>query len=158
MDNFDAECVSGMTHAKFGPRGLGDGDWGRGEVDPNKPFDVEDLAVALIKLKGGKSVLLEISWAVHAPCGTDNGVEIYGTEAGATLFPARIHRVRGSTYETIAPEMKELPLPEDRMLHFAKCLVEDQLPIVKPEESLKVQKILDAIYESSRTGREVRLA
>jgi hypothetical protein len=29
-------------------------------------------------------------------------------------------------------------------------------PIVKPEESFKVQKILDAIYESSRSGKEVR--
>jgi len=30
-------------------------------------------------------------------------------------------------------------------------------PLVKPEESFKIQKILDALYESGATGREVRL-
>jgi predicted dehydrogenase len=158
LDCFDAESVSGITYAKFGPRGLGDGSWGKGEIDPAKPFDVEDLAVALIKLKGGKSVVLEISWAIHADSGSDNGVSVYGTEGGASLFPAKIHRVRGQNMETILPSFNELPLPDDRVVHFANCLVNGAEPIVKPEESLKVQKILDGIYESSKTGKEVRIS
>ena len=32
-----------------------------------KPFDVEDMSVALIKLKSGRTVLLETSWAAHQP-------------------------------------------------------------------------------------------
>jgi predicted dehydrogenase len=43
------------------------------------------------------------------------------------------------------------------MAHFIDCLLGKAKPYVKPEESLAVQKILDAIYESSRTGREVRV-
>jgi predicted dehydrogenase len=157
MGEFDAEAVSGQTFAKFGPRGLGDGDWGKGEIDTTKPFDVEDLAVAMIKLKGGKTVSMEISWAIQADNGKENGVDLYGTHGGASLSPAKIHRVTGSRYETITPDFKTLPLPEDRMLHFVDCVVKGIPPIVKPEESLKVQKILDAIYESSASGREVRL-
>lgn len=157
MGNFDAEAVSGQAYAKFGPRGLGDGSWGMSEIDPKKPFDVEDLAVALIKLQGGRTVVLEISWAIQADNGKDYGIDLYGTEAGANLFPARILRVRGGHYETITPDIKPLPMPEDRMVHFIDCVVKGVPPLVKPEESLKVQKILDAIYESSRTGKEVRI-
>jgi predicted dehydrogenase len=157
MGNFDAEAVSGITYAKFGPRGLGDGSWGKGEIDPNKPFDVEDLAAAMIKLKGGKSVVLEVSWAMQADNGKDNGVDLYGTEGGASLFPAKIYRVRGHNYETITPDFKKLPLPDDRLVHFVDCVLSGVEPLVKPEESLKIQKILDAIYESSSSGREVRI-
>jgi len=159
MGNFDAECVSGQVYAKFGPRGQGDGTWGMGEIDPKKPFDVEDLAVAMIKLKGGKTAILEISWAIQADSGRDHGIDLYGTEAGASLFPAKILRVRdnGKNYETITPDIKDLPVPEDRMVHFIDCVVKGTPPLVKPEESLKVQKILDAIYESSRTRKEVRI-
>ena len=58
MGEFDAAAVSGQTFAKFGPRGLGDGSWGKGEVDPSKPFDVDDLSIALIKLKSGRPYCL----------------------------------------------------------------------------------------------------
>jgi predicted dehydrogenase len=36
-------------------------------------------------------------------------------------------------------------------------VLEAKKPLVAPEESLKVQEILDAIYVSAATGREVRL-
>jgi predicted dehydrogenase len=158
MGNFDAESVSGQVQAKFGPRGLGDGSWGKGEIDPNKPFDVEDLAAAFIKLKGGKTVMLEVSWALQADGGRDNGIDIYGTEGGASLYPAKIFKVKGQNYETITPDFKKLPVPDDRMVHFVDCVLDGVPPLVKPEESLKVQKILDAIYESSSSGREVRIS
>lgn len=158
MGNFDAEAVSGIVQAKFGPRGLGDGSWGKGEIDPNKPFDVEDLAAAMIKLKGGKSIILEVSWALQADTGKDNGVDLYGTEGGANLFPAKIFKVKGTNYETITPDFKKLPVSDDRLYHFVDCVLTGAEPLVKPEESLKVQKILDAIYESSSSGREVRIS
>jgi len=158
MGTFDAESVSGIVQAKFGPRGLGDGSWGKGEIDPSKPFDVEDMAVAMIKLKGGKSVLLEVSWALQADGGKDNGIDLFGTEGGANLYPAKIFKVKGQNYETISPDFKTLPVPEDRMVHFVDCVLSGVELLVKPEESLKVQKILDGIYESSKTGREVRIS
>ena len=45
----------------------------------------------------------------------------------------------------------------NRMVHFIDCLLGKAKPYVKPEESLAVQKILDAIYVSAATGREVRI-
>jgi predicted dehydrogenase len=43
------------------------------------------------------------------------------------------------------------------MVHFINVLQGREKPYVLPEQSLAVQKILDAIYLSAATGREVRL-
>jgi predicted dehydrogenase len=45
----------------------------------------------------------------------------------------------------------------NRMVHFIDCLLGKAKPHVPATESLAVQKILDAIYLSARTGKEVRI-
>jgi predicted dehydrogenase len=157
MGEFDAAAVSGQTYAKFGPRGLGEGTWGRSEVDPKKPFDVEDMSVALIKLKSGRTVLLETSWAAHQPVADFNGTQLFGTEAGAVMPNLQLFRKTEHGYSTESVTTTTSLVSSNRMAHFIDCLLGKAKPYVKPEESLAVQKILDAIYESSRTGREVRV-
>lgn len=157
MGEFDAVAVSGQTYAQFGPRGLGEGTWGKSEVDPKKPFDVEDMSVALIKLKSGRTVLLEASWAGHQPFPDFNGTQLYGTEAGALLPNLQLFRKSANGYSTESVVTSTPIVNPNRMGHFIDCLLGKAQPYVKPEESLAVQKILDAIYESSRTGREVRI-
>ncbi len=157
LGEFDAVSVSGQTFAKFGPRGLGDGSWGKSEVDPKKPFDVDDLSVALIKLKSGRTVLLEASWAAHQPEGDVNSTQLFGTEGGLLLPPLQL--VRQSKLGYVSEAVSSLPdlVNSNRMVHFIDCLQGKAEPYVKPTESLAVQKILDAIYLSARSGREVRI-
>lgn len=38
---------------------------------------------------------------------------------------------------------------------WIQCILDDTEPVVKPEEALVVTEILDAIYESARTGKAV---
>jgi predicted dehydrogenase len=157
MGEFDAAAVSGQTYAKFGPRGKGDGNWGKGEIDKKATFDVDDLSVALIKLKSGRTVLLETSWAAHLPKNDEFGSQVFGTDASILLNPLRL--LRSSPHGYITEELTtSTPLaPENRMVHFIDVLLGKAKPYVKPAESLAVQKILDAIYKSAATGREVRI-
>ncbi len=157
MGEFDAAAVSGQTYAKFGPRGLGDGSWGKGEIDPNKPFDVDDLSVALIKLKSGRTVLLEASWAAHQPFPDFNGTQLFGTEAGILFPPLQLFRKTSLGYSNESVATSADIVNTNRMVHFIDCLLGKASPYVKPEESLAVQKILDAIYLSAKTGKEVRI-
>jgi len=156
LGEFDASSVSGKTFAEFGPRGLGDGNWGRGEIDPSKPFDVDDLAIALIKLKSGRTVLLEASWAYHGD-DTDQ-TELFGTEAGLKVRGLQKYHSTPEGYKIDKLELLPALVNENRMCHFIDVLLGDAEPLVKPTESLALQKILDAIYESSRSGQEVRIA
>ena len=46
---------------------------------------------------------------------------------------------------------------KEHLIVFIDALLGKAEPFVKPAESLAVQKILDAIYLSSKTGKEVRI-
>jgi predicted dehydrogenase len=157
IGEFDAAAVSGQTFAKFGPRGLGNGGWGKSEIDPKAKFDVDDLSIALIKMKSGRTVLLEASWAAHGPLVDVNDTQLFGTEAGLSLPPVKLFKRTKTGYVT--EEVAPLPplVNTNRMVHFVDCLLGKAKPFVKPAESLAVQKILDAIYVSAATGREVRI-
>ena len=157
MGEFDAAAVSGQTYAKFGTRGLGEGTWGKSEIAPGRPFDVEDMSVALIKLKSGRTVLLETSWAAHQPFPDFNGTQLFGTEAGALMPNLQLFRRTEHGYSTESVATTTTLVTPNRMVHFVNVILGEELPYVKPEESLAVQKILDAIYASAKTGREVRI-
>ena len=42
--------------------------------------------------------------------------------------------------------------------HFAECILNDLTPKTPGEEGLQDQRIVEAIYESARTGRAVKIA
>jgi predicted dehydrogenase len=157
LGEFEAAAVSGQTFAKFGPRGLGNGGWGKSEIDPKAKFDVDDLSVALIKMRSGRTVLLEASWAAHGPLIDVNDTQLFGTEAGLSLPPVRLFRRTRKGYCTEEVDLLPPRVNTNRMVHFIDCLLGKATPFVKPSQSLAVQKILDAIYVSAATGREVRI-
>ena len=155
---FAVTAVSAQTFAKFGPRGLGEMAWGKSPVDPTKPFDVEDTAVAFLKLRSGRTLTLDVSWAGHhAPEGREYGIDLLGTEAGLSLFPARLFKPGAGGYEAIELAVAKVPHLEDRLHHFAGCVLDGKKPPVTDEQSLHVQKVLAALYTSAANGREVRL-
>jgi predicted dehydrogenase len=157
MGEFDAAAVSGQTYAQFGPRGQGSGTWGKSEIDPKAKFDVDDLSIALIKLKSGRTVLLETSWAAHQPEGDYNGTQLFGTDAGIKFPPLQLFRNGVHGYSTeLVNHLPEL-VDGNRMKHFVDVLLGKVDAHVKPTESLAIQKILDAIYVSAKTGKEVRI-
>lgn len=159
IGNFDVEAVSGVVFSKLGPRGIGHGAWGLSE-DEKLAFDVDDLAMALLRLKGGAVVNLGISWACHQKQDDYYNVELHGTEAGATLYPGEVYKydpVARGTYE-VTHLKPAIPWPHcDRFVNFVRSITGDEKPGVSLDQALKVQGILDALYLSAREGREVRL-
>ncbi len=157
LGEFEAAAVSGQTYSKFGPRGLGSGTWGKSEINPKAKFDVDDFSVALIKLKSGRTVLLESSWAAHQADPDFNGTQVFGTDAGLLLPPLKLFRPGKHGYSNELVKLIPTPVNPNRMVHFIDVVLGRAEQFVKPEESLAVQKILDAIYASARSGREVRI-
>jgi predicted dehydrogenase len=159
INNFSPVSVVGATYTKFGNRGLGEGGWGMSERS-DITFDVDDFASAFIRFANGATVTLDCSWACHRPEGNREIVELFGTEAGATLRPARLFRP--GTASPSAYEVLELNVPlnmphQDRFHNFINHLRGEEELCVTPEQALVVQTILDGIAESNRTGQEVRL-
>ena len=158
LDNFRPRSVSGATYTEFGNRGLGEGDWGMSERARGQ-FDVDDFATAVIKLDGGATVLLEVAWAMHLDRSNDMNVELYGTEGAIDTYGQRLCRQAADGYHVIqSPDAGELTYPHaSRMHHFVNVILGREEPCVTLDQVLSVQRVLDAIYRSAATGREVIL-
>ena len=158
LDDFEAASVTATTHSKFGTRGRGEGSWGKSDVDPKRPFDVEDHGTVFVRMKKGYTVTVETSWAGFHPGDTrEEGIDLLGTEAGLSLFPAKLFKQSLQGYETTHFYNTKNGPVEDRIAHFVNCIVEGKKSLAPIEESLKIQQVLDAIYLSAETGKEVRL-
>lgn len=125
-------------------------------------MDVEDFASAYVRFDNGATLILEVSWLLHHPTeGEDMQMWLYGTEAGC-LWP------KGEFYETnyATKQLSDrtIKLTKDSMephalecVEFARAVAEGHPSPVSAEQSLQVMTILDGIYRSQESGREVRL-
>jgi len=159
MGNFRAEAVSGAAYTKFGNRGLGEGGWGKSDRG-RRVFNVDDLAGALIKLRGGASVILEVSWARHQEVHNRHNVELFGAEAGAQVFPPRLFRFgkKKGEYEVVEPQGVAIAYPHcDRLQNWIDAILGEAKIECTLDQSLAIQKIIDGIYQSAKTGRETRI-
>jgi predicted dehydrogenase len=158
MREFDVVSITAHQHARFGPRGLGEADRGRSEIDPKRPCDVEDYSIALLRLKSGRTIILETSWATfQAPQGRELGLDLYGTQGGVSLFPAQFVKHVPDGLEVIHLNAPKVPYVENPLHHFVACAIDGKRPLVAPEESVSAHAALDAIYQSAATGKEVKL-
>jgi predicted dehydrogenase len=160
IDNWEPVSVSGQVYGKFGHRGIGEGGWGKSDRNAKLKFDVEDFATALIKFRNQATLELNVSWVLHQEQGDRNNVELYGTKAGASLAPLKLFRQakRTGEYEVVAPQNVKIPHRyENRQANWLDAILGKDKPLCTMDQSLVVQRILDAVYASSASGKEVRL-
>jgi len=160
IDNWEPVAVTGQVYSKFGPRGIGEGGWGKSERNPKLVFDVDDFATGLVKFRNGATLELNISWVMHQETADRNNTELFGTEAGATLAPTKLFRLakRQGEYEVVIPQNVKISHHyANRQANWLDAITGKDQPLCTVEQSLVVQKIIDAIYASSAGGKEIRL-
>lgn len=172
MDNYEPESVTGNVFYKLGTMPYAvDGNM-FGPWDP-ETYEVEDSAVGLVKMKNGASVYIEASWAINmlesreastTLCGTLGGAEIrsgmsyaedeliYNNTRGGVLTEE--HMSAGGNIAYFEGESGEPGVLECKQ--WLKALMGEGEPLVKPEQAFVVTQILEGIYESARTGKEVK--
>lgn len=159
MGDFEADTVSGVSYAKFGNRGLGEGTWGHSDRS-DIVFDVDDFSSAFIRMKSGSSVTLDAVWACHLPERDHFNIELYGTEGSLFLNPLRYCYTSDGGRERIVEESLTGAVAHphcDRFHNLINHLCEGEELLVKTTEALAVQRILDAVNRSARLGQEVNI-
>lgn len=122
-------------------------------------YDVEDLGVAMIKYDNGATTLLETSYSLNGEGITKK--ELYGTKGGVNLNGenTKIYTVVNDFLADVSPVTEGYKESkngfEAELAHFADCVLNGTECIATAEDGLAVMKILDAIYESAKTGHEV---
>jgi predicted dehydrogenase len=146
--------VSAVMQRRFGQRPEIAAAWGANGWDPER-FDVEDFAVAFVRFQDGSSMVLRASWAAHIAKDQFSS-RLLGAEGGATTLPPTVHTLGEGKQvnEELGPFPWSNPY-EAEAAHFLAVVRGEVEPIVKEEETMNVQRILDAAYRSAEEGREV---
>lgn len=135
--------------------------WKPRDAKPDDSFTVEDFAVAMIKYEDGKTTLLETSYSLN---GESSGKkELFGTEGGMKLDSdgLKIYTVMNDFLADVTPHTENYKqkkqLFDAEMEHFVDCVLNGTPCKAPAEDGVTIMKILEAIYESARTGHEVTL-
>ena len=157
--------VSGQTFAKFGPQRRKA--WGSKAPTGPGGFDVEDLAAGFVRFENGAALQIETSWAAQTKPGRDDYfVNLFGTEGGAELYVANYTDRDTLNFFTedcgqpvvIKPSIVNRAGGHELAVdHFVDCVRSGRPVESTGEQGLALMRIIDALYESSETGKEVRL-
>lgn len=163
MNNYEPEVVLGQTFHKLSKRENAANAWG--PWDPAK-FTVEDSAFGMIKMKNGATIILESSWALNSLEVDEAKCTLCGTEGGADMKDGlRINGEKNGKLYTTKVELgaggvafydgKEESATDTEMRLWYDAIENGTEPVVKPKEALVVSEILEAIYQSAKTGKAV---
>jgi predicted dehydrogenase len=162
MGEPEVESVSCATYAELGPQGRG-GWVGSGLMTGEKPYEVEDLATAFIRLSGGATLALEAGWAVYRESSDDFGVTLYGTDGGAemkvrnygTTDTVRIFTDVAGVPAVVTPEIEPRVGHLAVVRRFVETIQSGDWKGQHGEDGLDRARIIDACYESALQNREI---
>ncbi|MBQ3004488.1 MAG: Gfo/Idh/MocA family oxidoreductase [Clostridia bacterium] len=163
MNNYKPKMVVGNTFKKlsdqtdtanvFGP-------WNPEE------YTVEDSAFGYIVMEDGAVIVLESSWALNSLQTGEAISSLCGVKGGADFVDGlRINYVKNNTMVTEKPDFnaggvayfdgKVMKAEDMECRAWIDAILNDTEVSTKPEQAAVVTQILEAIYESSKTGKPV---
>lgn len=164
MGNPTPVAVSGSVYSKFADNDAeaSSEHAAFGETAQGGTFDVEDLAMGFIKFDNGACLQIEFSWASNIEEYDCNFVELRGTKAGlkwrnsgneSKIFTESF----GQLVDIDMKPQNQVIGHEGNLRHFADVVLNGAKPDFVPQQGVNMIKILEAIYKSAETGKEVSL-
>ncbi|MFD0710710.1 Gfo/Idh/MocA family protein [Paenibacillus sp. GCM10027626] len=155
------KSVSGNTYKKLGNRNHIENLSFYKAADYNAELNtVEDMTNALIRFENGSSIMVDVSFTLHAKK-DEAMVKLFGTKGGLEVDPAiSIITEKYNTILNIDPQVDAQGFDFARAFqgeidHFVNCIKTGSEPISPVEDGVEIMKILRGIYESAQTGAEV---
>ena len=157
MGNPKPTAVSACTFQKFGKRDDIIGTEWPADWKPAQ-FDVEDFAAAFVRLDSGAVLTIETSWASYIEPESLTTMMFLGDRGGVSASPVKIHTQMHGAHVDITPQFLPKGDPYfSEIKHFVECVEQGREPRVAAEQALEVQRIADAVYESSTKGCEIKV-
>ena len=129
-----------------------------------KYFDVDDTGTIIVEWDNGATSFIESGWWQPHADGPEAATQLYGTEGFGQLFPTRLEipnknekkiEVIESGFEFPREEHCPQSLYDAQLRYFVECIEKKQTPNPGGPEGIVNMKVIDAAYESSRTGKVV---
>lgn len=165
MNNYEPEMVVGQTFRKLADQENQGNAWDN--WDP-KEYTVEDSAFGFIKMKNGAVINLESSWALNIAEPNEACYMVCGDMGGADTLhdQARINYIKNNRQCIEIPDLKAGGAAffegkgngspsELEAASWINAIRTNTDPVVLPRQALCVTRILEAIYDSAKTGKPV---
>jgi len=163
MDNYKPKSVIGSVYKKLNNNPDSGNIWGPWNV---KEFTVEDSAFGFITMENGATITIEASWALNSLEVGEGTCTLCGTKAGADMKDGlRINKSDLGKLIEIKPGLgaggvqfyagKTMEPRDIECENFYDAILKGTELRVKPEQAMVVTQILEAIYKSARTGKQV---
>ncbi|ALS29540.1 Gfo/Idh/MocA family oxidoreductase [Paenibacillus cisolokensis] len=121
---------------------------------------VEDMANALIRFENGASLMVDVSFTLHAKK-DETAVKLFGDKGGAELEPElALITERNDIIMNWAPQVDHLSFNfgaafQSEINHFIDATLGRKETLSPVDDGVEIMKILCGIYESAETGREI---
>jgi len=142
--------VSSSWGSHFGVHGLGGSEYeaakGTGSL-----FDVDDYAVAHVRFGGGRSLILQTSWASHIKQDEVN-VELWGTRGGARYSPLEIYTADDGGHQDTIPQFRAYNEFDEETRHFIDCIRTGTAPASTAEEGRVTVDLIERIYREGESN------
>ncbi len=163
MDNYKPKMVVGTSYKKLGKQTQTANAWG--DWDPEK-FTVEDAAFGFIVMENGATIVLESSWALNIADPNEAVTLLCGDKAGADMLDGlKLNYVKNGRQVIETPDFEaggvafyegKSASPADiECRAWIDAVKNDTELSTKAEQALVVTQILEAIYESAKSGKPV---
>lgn len=163
MNNYKPKMVVGTKYKKITNPDCGN-PWGPWDVNEHT---LEDAAFGFVIMEDGATIMLESSWALNTSEPIQEGsIVLCGSEAGAQIKNGlTLNKDDFGKLIEIKPDLsaggvafydgvEETPQILEAK-RWIDAVVHDTEVVVKPQEAYIVSKILEAIYESAKTGKAI---
>lgn len=163
MNNYEVKSVKGSVYRKLADQTRTGNAWG--DWDPEK-YTAEDSAFGFVTMKNGATIIVKSSWAINLAEPREAMCMLAGTKAGADCHDGlRINRVQYGKQTIEKVDCKSAGVafysgestsaPDVEARQWIDAILNDTEPATKPEQAFVVTKVLEAIYESAKTGKEI---
>ncbi|MEC0227250.1 Gfo/Idh/MocA family protein [Paenibacillus alba] len=121
---------------------------------------VEDMANAMIRFENGASLLVDVSFTLHAK-EDELTVKLYGEKGGAELEPElSIITEKYDTILNLTPQINNLSFDfvagfQQELNYFIEVCQGKKETLSPVQDGVEMMKILCGIYESSAQGKEI---
>ena len=124
--------------------------------EPDTLYDVEDSSHGLITFENGAGLMYQAAWSINAE-DVDDRLEVYGSKGGLVKNPCKriSEEATGMTVTSIMA--KENNCYTAQLEDFARVIKGEHASRTPVEDGLQIQKILNGLYLSAKTGKEVEL-
>jgi predicted dehydrogenase len=127
-------------------------------------YDVDDTGVLMISWDNGATSVIETGWWQPQSDAPEAGTQLYGRGGYASLFPTGLALPDPAADEVVVvdsgfahprPEHCPQSMYDNQMAYFLDCVRSGTTPVPGGREGLVNMRVVDAAYESARTGQVV---